>query len=87
MPDEWYVGFHEGLVARLWRAAAATMVEADTKVVLGLLTEAPASVLDVPCGDGRMTLALAAAGYAAASTTWTSAGRTARSRSSSATTA
>ena len=65
MSDEWYVGFHEGLVARFWRAAAATMLEADLKVVLGLLPEPPASVLDVPCGDGRLTLGLANAGYAA----------------------
>ena len=37
MPDEWYVGFHRGLAARFWRAAGATMAEADLKVVLGLL--------------------------------------------------
>jgi len=61
--DEWYVGFHQGLAARFWRAAAATMVEADLKVVLGLLPAAPAAVLDVPCGDGRLTLPLARAGY------------------------
>jgi SAM-dependent methyltransferase len=61
--DEWYVGFHEGLAARFWRAAGATMAEADVKVVLGLLPAAPAAVLDVPCGDGRLTLPLAQAGY------------------------
>jgi SAM-dependent methyltransferase len=65
VPDEWYVGFHQGLAARFWRAAAATMAEADLKVVLGLLPAAPASVLDVPCGDGRLTLPLAHAGYEA----------------------
>ena len=63
--DEWYVGFHRGLAARFWRAAAATMVEADLQVVGGLLPAPPASVLDVPCGDGRLTLPLARAGYAA----------------------
>ena len=65
MPDEWYVGFHQGLAARFWRAAGATMAEADLKVVLGLLPAAPAAVLDVPCGDGRLTRPLAAAGYTA----------------------
>jgi SAM-dependent methyltransferase len=65
VPDEWYVGFHQGLAARFWRAAAATMAAADLKVVLGLLPVAPAAVLDVPCGDGRLTLPLARAGYEA----------------------
>jgi SAM-dependent methyltransferase len=65
VPDEWYVGFHQGLAARFWRAAGATMAEADLKVVLGLLPAAPAAVLDVPCGDGRLTRPLAAAGYEA----------------------
>ena len=64
--DDWYVGFHAGLVARFWRAAGATMAERDMQVLDGLL-ELPrgASVIDVPCGDGRITLRLAAAGYAA----------------------
>ena len=65
VPDEWYVGFHRGLVARFWRAAAATMAEADLAVIRGLLPAAPAAVLDVPCGDGRLTVPLAHAGYAA----------------------
>jgi SAM-dependent methyltransferase len=65
MSDAWYVGFHRGLVARFWRAAGATMAEADLKVVLALLPEPPAAVLDVPCGDGRLTIPLAQAGYEA----------------------
>ncbi len=63
VPDEWFVGFHQGLAARFWRAAAAAMAEDDMRVVRGLLGDPPASVLDVPCGDGRMTIRLAAAGY------------------------
>jgi SAM-dependent methyltransferase len=65
VPDEWYIGFHQGLAARFWRAAGATMVEADLKAVLGLLPAAPAAVLDVPCGDGRLTRPLVRAGYTA----------------------
>jgi SAM-dependent methyltransferase len=64
VPDEWFVGFHQGLAARFWRAAAAAMAEDDTAVVRRLLPDPPASVLDVPCGDGRLTTRLAAAGYA-----------------------
>ena len=63
VPDEWFVGFHQGLAARFWRAAAAAMAEDDTQVVRRLVPDPPASVLDVPCGDGRLTTRLAAAGY------------------------
>jgi SAM-dependent methyltransferase len=65
VPDEWFVGFHQGLAARFWRAAAAAMAEDDTQVVRRLLPAPPAKVLDVPCGDGRITTRLAAAGYEA----------------------
>jgi SAM-dependent methyltransferase len=64
VPDEWFVGFHQGLAARFWRAAAAAMAEDDAQVVRRLLPDPPATVLDVPCGDGRLTTRLAAAGYA-----------------------
>src|SRR3979409_1189237 len=66
VPDEWYLGFHQGLVARFWRAAGASMLEADLAVVRRLLPDPPASVLDVPCGDGRQSFPRAAAGYAVA---------------------
>jgi SAM-dependent methyltransferase len=65
VPDEWFVGFHQGLAARFWRAAAAAMAEDDTAVVRRLLPDPPAKILDVPCGDGRITVRLAAAGYEA----------------------
>jgi SAM-dependent methyltransferase len=63
VPDDWYVGFHTGLAARFWRAAGATMAEDDARLVRGLLGPPPAAVLDAPCGDGRLTIRLAAAGY------------------------
>lgn len=66
VPDDWYVGFHTGLAARFWRAAAAAMADDDAALVLGALDREPgATVLDVPCGDGRLTVRLAAAGYRA----------------------
>ena len=65
VPDDWYVGFHTGLAARFWRAAGATMAEDDARLVRGLLGPPPATVLDAPCGDGRLTIRLAAAGYEA----------------------
>ena len=66
MSDEWYVGFHRGLAARFWRAAGAAMVEQDWQLVRELLGLAPgATVMDAPCGNGRLTLRLAASGYAA----------------------
>jgi SAM-dependent methyltransferase len=63
VPDEWYVGFHRGLAARFWRAAGAAMADADERAVLAALGGRGGSVLDVPCGDGRITARLAAAGY------------------------
>jgi cyclopropane fatty-acyl-phospholipid synthase-like methyltransferase len=65
VPDNWFVGFHRGLAARFWRAAGATMADADTRLVRELLGSAPGcAVLDAPCGDGRLAVRLAACGYA-----------------------
>jgi SAM-dependent methyltransferase len=63
LQDEWYVGFHTGLAARFWRAAGATMAQADLAVITQLLPAPPARVLDVPCGDGRIADPLTHAGY------------------------
>ena len=64
--DDWYVDFHHGLAARFWRAAGAAMVDDDMRVVMAVLDPGEiSSVLDVPCGDGRITLRLAAAGLRA----------------------
>ena len=66
VPDDWFDGFQRGLAARFWRAAGATMAEKDSLVVGGLLgVPAGSRVLDVPCGDGRLGVRLAAAGYEA----------------------
>src|SRR3954470_3542626 len=64
VPDEWYVDFHRGLAADFWRAVGAAMLDDDLRVVRQVLdAEEISSVLDVPCGDGRITIRLAAAGH------------------------
>ena len=62
---DWWDGFFEGNAARLWLEAMTpetTAREADVLERL-LAIEAGAEVLDVPCGGGRLSLALAARGY------------------------
>lgn len=61
VPDDWFVGFHQGLAARFWHAAGEAMAETDAAIVQALLP--PGTLLDVPCGDGRMSARLAAAGH------------------------
>jgi SAM-dependent methyltransferase len=63
LQDEWYIGFHRGLAARFWRVAGATMLDADLEVITRLLPAPPATILDVPCGDGRLAHPLATKGY------------------------
>ena len=64
MKDEWWRNFFGGLVVEFWRAAMtpeATRAEAD--FLAKRLALVPGSrVLDVPCGDGRLALALAERG-------------------------
>jgi SAM-dependent methyltransferase len=66
MPGEWWKDFFSGLALDLWRAAMSeerTRAEAD--FILDLVDLAPkAKVLDVPCGEGRLTRAFAAQGFA-----------------------
>jgi SAM-dependent methyltransferase len=64
VPDDWFVGFHRGLAARFWRVVGAAMLDADWAAV-GPLLDGYERVLDVPCGDGRMTARIVEAGHAA----------------------
>jgi SAM-dependent methyltransferase len=61
VPDDWFVGFHQGLAARFWYAAGATMADADVALIKTLLPLG--TVLDAPCGDGRIARGLQQAGY------------------------
>jgi SAM-dependent methyltransferase len=66
MADEWWTDFFGGLMVDFWRAAMTpetTRAEAD--FLWKSLRLAPGMrVLDVPCGDGRLALELAARGCA-----------------------
>src|SRR5438552_1278008 len=65
VPEYWWKDFFSGLVVEMWRAvpssednrAEAAWIEKQLQV------SPPAKVLDVPCGDGRLSLELAGRGY------------------------
>src|SRR6266550_978979 len=65
VPSNWYENFFHGLALDLWRKAISpkqTKSEADFLVKV-LQCEKDSHLLDVPCGNGRLSLALAARGY------------------------
>ncbi len=65
MASEWWENFFSGMALDLWRAAMPperTRAEADF-LQAALQVPAGAKILDVPCGNGRLSLELAARGY------------------------
>jgi cyclopropane fatty-acyl-phospholipid synthase-like methyltransferase len=64
MSGEWWENFFEGVALDLWRNAMTeehTRVEAD--FIQAMLRVSPGGdILDVPCGNGRLSLELAARG-------------------------
>lgn len=65
MASEWWENFFSGIALDLWRAAVPperTRAEADF-IQEALRLPAKAKVLDAPCGNGRLSLELAARGY------------------------
>lgn len=65
VPSAWYADFFTELPNEFWRRAAAPqLTAADVAFVQERLGLAPGSrLLDVPCGSGRHSLALAALGH------------------------
>ena len=65
VPSNWYEDFFHGVSLDLWRKAISpehTTREADF-LVKALQGEAGLQLLDMPCGNGRLSLELAARGY------------------------
>jgi len=64
VPSNWYEDFFHGVTLDLWRQAISpkqTKAEADF-LVKALNCEAGAHILDVPCGNGRLSFELARRG-------------------------
>lgn len=65
MSTNWYENFFHGIALDFWRAAVTdelTLAEADF-IQKHLQVSAPARLLDVPCGGGRLALELASRGF------------------------
>ncbi len=65
VPSNWYENFFHGLALDLWRKAISprqTKSEADFLIKV-LECEKGSHFLDVPCGNGRLSLALAKQGF------------------------
>jgi 2-polyprenyl-3-methyl-5-hydroxy-6-metoxy-1,4-benzoquinol methylase len=61
--DDWFVGFHEGLKAKFWRAASEPWADDEAAAIAGLLDLPPGGrVLDAPCGGGRIAVRLSERG-------------------------
>lgn len=69
---DWWKNFFAGLVVDMWRAVQTSeqnSIEAAW-IEKQLGVTAPAPLLDVPCGDGRLSLELAARGYPVTGVDW-----------------
>ena len=65
IPEDWWKDFFSGLTVEMWRAVS-TPEDNRTEtawIEKQLQVSPPAKLLDVPCGDGRLALELAARGF------------------------
>jgi SAM-dependent methyltransferase len=64
-PGDWWRTFFHGVALDLWRAAVPPEVSRQDADFLArtLQVAPPARILDVPCGNGRVSLVLAGEGY------------------------
>ena len=64
-PSEWWKDFFTGIGVEMWlRAIPEEMTRVEVDFIRRMLQVAPpAKLLDAPCGGGRHSLSLAAAGY------------------------
>jgi cyclopropane fatty-acyl-phospholipid synthase-like methyltransferase len=65
IPSNWYETFFDGITVDMWlQAVSEEQSEREADALQGLLNVNPGgAVLDVPCGGGRLSLALARRGY------------------------
>jgi SAM-dependent methyltransferase len=70
----WWENFFEGVAVTMWlQALPAEQTQGEADRLAGLLAAAPgAEILDVPCGAGRLALALAERGYRLTGVDWSS---------------
>jgi len=68
----WWESFFEGVSVTMWlHALPAEHTEREATRLAGLLAATPgAEILDVPCGAGRLSLALAERGYRLTGVDW-----------------
>jgi len=71
-PENWWEDFFEGLSVQLWlEAVPAEHTEREAeRIAAALALPAGAEMLDVPCGGGRLALALAARGHRVTGVDW-----------------
>ncbi len=64
-PTNWFEGFFHGITLDLWRKAISPEhTKAEAEFLIRVLNcKAGAHVLDVPCGNGRLSFELAQRGY------------------------